>query len=134
MIKYYMDKKDNNLDIELLKATLQSGANALKISLLINGVSTISLLTFIGKLTENDSDKIASFSLSILVFALGVFISAIASGLTYIIQTRYQLYNESKQIELGKKLNYTTIVLVGISYILFLVGIISTYCSFIDLY
>lgn len=129
-----MELQDKNIDIELLKATLQAGSNALKISLLINGVSTISLLTFIGKLTEENQDKINLFSLSLLIFALGVFFSAIASGITYLTQTRYQLYTEPNQIKLGKKLNYTTIILVSISYILFFIGILNTYCSFSQIY
>lgn len=125
---------DKEIDIELLKATLNAGVNSLKTLLIINGAAALSILTFIGKLTEEHSEKISFFADSLLSFTIGIILLSLASGLTYISQVCYQNYENKIKLNIGKYVNYIIVLLAFCSLISFCCGVYSTYFVFSNLF
>ena len=117
----------NNEDLELFKASISAGANALKVSLLINGGASIAILTFMGKLSDKHSDKIELLAPSLFSFTIGILLVSIASGIVYITQTLFQ----HKKIKSGITSNIISMILVISSYFTFYYGITSCYDVFI---
>lgn len=119
--------------LELFKATIAYGQNAMKVALLVNGGAVLAMLTFIGKISEfeNWASKIKDLSLSLLMFSLALFFVLIATGVSYFAQKCYQ--EHSLDVEKTKKCNiknYFTIFFISISYILFFCGVCKTYLTF----
>ena len=75
---------------EFFNTRANVGSNAIKASLLINGISAISILTFIGKMSEKHPDKIPLFASSLLFFTLGVLSTGVSSGFLYFVH--YQIH------------------------------------------
>lgn len=121
---------NNEIDIELLRATLNAGLGSLKTYLIINGAAALSILTFIGKLTEEHSGKISFFANSLLAFTMGIIFVSLGSGLAYITQACYQNYQDEIKYKVGKYLNYLTVFCVFCSLISFCCGVYSAYCVF----
>lgn len=120
---------NNNSELEMFKATISAGTNALKVPLLINGASSIAILTFIGKLSDNHIDKISLFASSLFAFSLGVFFICISSGLVYFVQTFFQF----NKIKTGIVFNILVITFVFLSYISFFYGCYNCYNIFSNL-
>lgn len=110
-------------DLELFKASISAGANALKVSLIVNGGASIAILTFIGKLSEKHTEKIHLLSSSLYSFTIGILLVSIASGIVYVTQTLFQ----HRKVKFGIATNIITILLVLASYYTFYNGITSTY-------
>lgn len=116
-------------NLEMFRAVIHAGQNALKTAFLMNGGATVALLAFLGKLSDQHQDKIAVFSYSLLVFVFGVLAITVASGTTYLSQWFYGQANQ-KDIRFGHIFNIVTILLSIISYALFISGTLIAYRAF----
>lgn len=121
---------DNNIEVELFKATLNAGTNSLKMTFLMNGGASLALLAFIGNLADKNSKIIADLGCSLLWFAIGTLLVVVASGFVYIVQVLYQNNQSIKSVNRGKKLNIVVVIIIFISYLSFFMGIYSTYKTF----
>ncbi|CAI8811393.1 MULTISPECIES: hypothetical protein [Pseudomonas] len=86
-----LDAHKHNLsaNLEMFKSIIQSGQNALKTMLLLNGGAAIALLAFIGKLSDNNSSAIPDFAYSLTAFVIGALAIGITSCLTYLSQMAF---------------------------------------------
>jgi hypothetical protein len=127
-------KNIHALNIELFKSTINAGQTAIRSSFLMNGAATISLLTFIGKLTDSAPAKIPLFSSSLILFIGGVLLAALASGSVYVAQWFYATSNYETNKSLfqrtGSAFNISSIFLVMLSYGVFAYGAFSAYVIF----
>jgi hypothetical protein len=129
-------KNVHALNIELFKSTINAGQNAIRSSFLMNGAATISLLTFIGKLTDSAPAKVPLFSSSLILFVIGVGLAGLASGITYCTQWFYATSNyetkSSLMQNIGSVFNIFSIASVVLSYGVFAYGAFSAYEIFRD--
>lgn len=104
--------------LELFKSVIQVGQSALKASMLINGGAAVALLAFMGKIwgTSTSSEVAGSISMAIFLFCIGIFLSALASGITYLSQTLHSI----EKANVANRLNVITIFLVLGSYSIFI--------------
>jgi len=110
----------NSSNLEMFKAVTSAGQYALKSSMVINGGGAIALLAFTGKIwTTTTSSLIAnSLTFSIFVFCIGVLLSAIASGTTYLSQLSFNI----NKYKTGNVINTISIVLILGAYVAFFCG------------
>jgi hypothetical protein len=124
-------KNIHTQNIESFKSTIDAGQNAIRSSFLMNGAATISLLTFIGKLTDSAPEKIPLFSCSLMLFVSGVGLAGLASGLAYCTQWFYTTSNYAARRALtrnfGHAFNIFSIVLIITSYVVFAYGVFGAY-------
>ena len=121
----------DDLNNSLFNAAIESGRNALKSGMIINGGASLSMLTFIGSISSSINAKITIHSLAIPLgfFVAGVLACALASGATYIAQSNFYL-NPQKRI--GTWLNISAILLVLTSYSFFALGSYNAYQAFLN--
>ena len=126
-----MNKDNEDLKKELFDAAIESGRNALKAGMVINGAASISMLTFIGGISSGVNAKIIIKSLSVPLscFVVGVLACAVASGATYIAQSYF--YHSPEKCT-GKCWNVLGILLVSFSYISFAFGSFKAYQAFLN--
>jgi hypothetical protein len=127
--------------VEEFKATIQAGQAALKSAILINGGASVAILAFIGNLATSEKSKalIPILSCSLAYFVFGTLVAAMASGGAYLSQAAYSKVNQEETTEAterwkkrGKAFQYTTIIFVIASYILFGLGALLTYKTFLN--
>ena len=110
--------------LELTRATLSFGQNALKFLFLLNGAAAIAILTFLGNLAKNDqTDKLNIFSCSLAFFSYGVLLAVFASGFSYLSQWHYNFPEKEKA---GNWYRVLTILFCLASCVLFMEGMLST--------
>ena len=126
-----MNEVKEDLKKELFNAAIESGRNALKAGMVINGAASISMLTFIGSISSSVNAKIIIKSLSIPLssFVVGVLACAVASGVTYIAQSYFYHIPEKYT---GNYWNVLGILLVSFSYISFAYGSLKAYQAFLN--
>lgn len=112
------EKYNHSADLEMFKSVIQTGQNALRAIVLLNGGAAVALLAFIGKLADVSRLNIPLFAVPLTIFVVGAFLSTISSGLTYLTQLLYS--------EMGKWRNRTGVFLQIVSIILGLASL----CSF----
>lgn len=117
--------------IEMFKSVITSGQNALRTAFLMNGGATISMLAFLGKLTDQHPDKLRIFSCAMIPFVIGVLAITMASGFTYLSQWFYAGQTNWKRIT-GLTCNILAIIMGLASYGLFIWGITKAYDAFIS--
>ncbi|MBC3457919.1 hypothetical protein [Pseudomonas mosselii] len=127
-----IEKYNHSSDLEMFKSVIQTGQNALKAFVLLNGGAAVALLAFIGKLADASRSHIPLFALPLTIFVIGAFFSAISSGLTYLTQ---MLYTENRTWlkRVGITLHVVTIVLGVASLGMFGYGTHRAYEAFIAL-
>lgn len=110
---------ENDVNLEMLRSVLSSAHAAVNSSMLINGGAAAALLAFIGHLVAQSPGKglAAAFAVPMIVFVGGVFLAALAGGLTYL--TQYAYHHKSKGANLWRHL---TKVVVVLSYSAFVAG------------
>jgi hypothetical protein len=118
--------------IELFKSVIQAGQSALKTAFLMNGGASLALLTFIGHLSKSPitQGKVPALAESLSTFVLGVIISALATGTTYLSQWFFHGYSSPHQ-KTGFALNVLAILLGLLSYIIFAIGSYRSYRFFL---
>lgn len=139
--EHYRDQKFQS-SVEGYKASIQSGQAALKSVILINGVASVAILAFIGNLATSEKSKalIPILSCSLAYFVFGTLVAAMASGGAYLSQAYYSQANQEEENaeamerweKRGKVFQYTTIIFVIVSYILFGLGALLTYKTFLN--
>ena len=107
-------------NLEMFKSVVSAGQSALKASMVINGGGAVALLAFTGKIwTTATSSSIAdSLTTSIFVFCLGVLLSAMASGTTYLTQLSFNV----NKYKTGNVINILSIASIFGAYIAFFYG------------
>lgn len=124
------EKSNHASDLEMFRTVIQSGQNALKTALLMNGGASVALLAFIGKLTEEQHSRIPAFTDALAVFVCGVFAIVVSSGFTYLSQWFYAETENWKQ-HAGLIFNIFAILLGITSYGFFVWGMRSAYAAFL---
>lgn len=119
------------INVELFKATIEAGRNALKAGMIINGAAAISILTFIGSVASHPEAQyiINSLACPLAMFTLGITLCASAAGLTFLGQRLFQKSNTDFK---AHRLNRLTMILVGSSYVTFIAGCATAYNAFIN--
>ena len=86
--------------------------------MLINGGAAVALLAFMGKIwgTTTSPEVAGNISMAIFLFCIGIFLSALASGVTYISQSLHNI----KKANFANGLNAITVFLVLGSYCIFI--------------
>ena len=130
-------------NLEGFRASIQAGQAALKSAILINGGASVAILAFIGNLATSENSKalIPILSCSLAYFVFGTLVAAMASGGAYLSQAAYSKVNQEEETaeaterweKRGKVFQYTTIIFVIVSYILFGLGALLTYKTFLNI-
>jgi len=115
-------RQDNRL--ESFKATIQLAVSLLKTIMLLNGAAAVAILSFIGN--YKNELNVQFIKLSLLVYVLGVLLSACAYGLAYLSQYHYT-YSPDK---VGDSYRRKTMIVVLGSMLYFIVGSIWFYFAF----
>lgn len=108
--------------VEIFRSVIQAGQNALRTSFLMNGGASVAILAFIGHLATYSPNKVSIFSSVLSLFVVGVLVSTVASGVTYLSQWFYAA-NKTWSYKVGFVLNIFAIVLGLASYVIFGFGI-----------
>ena len=119
------DISNQKAEQELFRSVLQTAQSALKVLVLINGAAAVAMLSLIGNLVSKGTVQTAApsvLSRSLQWFAAGVFFGALATGVAYLTQCRYQREFSENKTGSGKCLRVITIVVAAVSLICFLVG------------
>nr|VFK46246.1 MAG: hypothetical protein BECKTC1821D_GA0114238_102915 [Candidatus Kentron sp. TC] len=112
--------------VEMMRATITTGQSALRAIFLMNGGSSVAMLAFISHLATNAPSKVHLFSMSLTIFIVGVLVSSIASGTTYLSTALYE-YGEEWAGKAGSIISMATILLGIGSYVVFAYGIHEAY-------
>ena len=125
-------KYNLSASLEMFKSIIQSGQNAIKTMLLLNGGAAIALLAFIGKLSDNNSSAIPDFAYSITAFVIGALVIGVTSCLTYLSQIALDS-NVKWHKKSGTTLQATCVALGLTSICAFAFGTYKTYQAFLCL-
>ncbi len=139
------DRNDQQHD-ELLKASLDSGRDALRASLLLNGGACIALLGFLASITAREASRsslalIAPAKVGLSWFAVGAFLAALGAGLAYICNSLYAgaVAEKDKRFQhpyifsnetadrlfwWARFVNWATVMVVFSSYACFVLGLL----------
>jgi lysylphosphatidylglycerol synthetase-like protein (DUF2156 family) len=112
--------------LEIFRATVNAGQNAIKTAFLLHGGAVVAILAFIGHLASIDTSNIAKLAICILPFSLGVLICAFVAGLTYLTQLFVESGDE-KSLKNARNINLFSMGLMFSTYLTFLVGLVITY-------
>ncbi|KAF1707763.1 hypothetical protein [Pseudoxanthomonas sacheonensis] len=118
----YNNRRESQRD--MTNHTINTGANALKASTLINGGAAVALLAFTGQVqaTAGNAGLLLSFSLALGFFAAGVFLAALATGATYVSQAAFGKEFAAWNNKAGVKWRGVAIGGVFLSFVMFVVG------------
>ncbi|AWY39406.1 hypothetical protein DKY63_05595 [Pseudomonas putida] len=123
-------KNNHASQLEMFRTVIQSGQNAVKTALLMNGGASVALLAFIGKLTEAQQIRIPVFAEALTFFVIGVFAIVVTAGMTYLSQWFYAASEQWKR-KTGFAFNIISIVLGLSSYGFFVWGMRKAYLAFL---
>jgi hypothetical protein len=106
--------------LELFRSVISSGQAALKSFFLLNGGAAVAVLALVGHLSTTGATAahVDAFALPLLCFAVGLLLSAIASGGTYYVQKAYS----DRRKQLGDRLNAVGFVVCIASLLAFVAG------------
>jgi hypothetical protein len=122
------NKHQHDSKLELFRAVITAGQNAIKSSFLLNGGAAVALLAFIGHLASVNQEKVATFGNCLLPFTYGVLAVAVTSGLTYLCQWFYASNNQLvTKWDVGFKFNILCIFTGFSSYGFFVWGLYLSY-------
>lgn len=127
-----IQKYNHSADLEMFKSIIETGQNALKAFVLLNGGAAVALLAFIGKLAEVSRLHIPLFAAPLKFFVIGAFLSVASSGLTYLTQVMYSEKGKWRNCA-GITLHLGTIILGLASLGMFGYGTHRAYEAFIAL-
>lgn len=125
-------KHNSSATLEMFKSVMQSGQNAIKTMLLLNGGAAIALLAFIGKLTDNNSRAIPDFAYSLASFVIGALFMGFVACLTYLGQMAFDS-DVTKHQQIGKGIQISCAILGALSLFSFSYGTYKTYQAFLCL-
>lgn len=108
-------------NLEMLRAVITTGQSALKSALLINGAAAVALLAFIGNIwsSSKNPQTIAGIPSAMIYYVIGVLVTAVAAGFTYLSQAGYgKEFGKASRI-IGVSGHIGAVSCVVASYILF---------------
>ncbi|MEX3776188.1 hypothetical protein [Pseudomonas sp. MYb118] len=108
-----IQKYNHAVDLEMFKSIIETGQNAIKSIMLLNGGAAVALLAFIGKLAG--TGQIPLFATPLTTFVIGAFTAGLTSGISYLTQLIYS--------EEGKLRTRSGIALQAIAVLLGLLGL-----------
>lgn len=119
---------ENALNQEMFKSVILAGQTALKSCVIMNGGAAVALLAFIGSVWNKSTDieVLKLLLISMILYVAGVLCGVVASGLTYLGQTKYA----EQKMKSGNIIRGITISIVIISYLVFLAGSVLAFCAF----
>lgn len=122
-----MDEKPSDAQITNV---VQIGLSALKNAILINGAACIAVFTLLGHVATSEKARmpLASFGRPLIIFAAGVFVAALASGTAFFAEG-FAIHAQDSR---SKVLGWTTLGLVILSFVLFLLGSFFTYDAIVN--
>jgi hypothetical protein len=113
-------------NIEMFKATLETGQTAIKSLTIINGGAAIALLAFVGNALNKDKPiDISGFHCPLTIFVAGVGLAALASASRYFSQDAYNYKSR-----LGTTFKVIAILAGLFSLVAFAYGAIETSSAF----
>ena len=118
-----------DVGLEHFQSVIQTGQAALRSAILINGGAAVALLAFLGRIWETEPSQtvVVGLPTSLLGFVFGVLAAAVASGTTYLAQ----FVLGENWIKTGHTMNIISILLVIVSYGLFVFGGYTAYEAFV---
>ncbi|MDY6948308.1 MAG: hypothetical protein SXG53_21595 [Pseudomonadota bacterium] len=119
---------DNDKQLEMLRAVLESGKSALQSLLIINGGAVVALMGVMANLAgKPDGATLARYlALPLLEFGLGVLCGSVGFAFRYFSQACYSEGGENYE-KIGDRLRIAAII-SGISgFILFGLGVVNSY-------
>jgi hypothetical protein len=121
-------KTDTEANLEMLRTVINTALVTVKTSLLVNGASAVAILGFLSRVWNAEIPASVSTQLaeSLLIFGVGVLISALASAGSYMTQ----LYFSDEQDLSGAISRGITIVLVFTSFMAFGLGLWHSFSAF----
>lgn len=122
-------KRAHEGQLEMFRSVISSGQAAIKTGFLLNGGASIAMLAFIGHLSENSAPLVPQFSLVLVPFTIGVLLSAVLSGVTYLSQWLYASPQPSVK-RAGFAANIGCIFLGLLNYGMFAWGLCRAYDAF----
>lgn len=122
----------NSWNLEGFRQVIALGQSTLKSIMLINGGAAVALLAFLGNLVSGNPSNIPllPFANSMQAFVVGVFLAAVAYGLTYLSQLCYD-GSKSWQHRTGIVLHVITSLVAASSLFVFLWGARLAYLGFV---
>jgi len=119
-------KNNHSADLEMFRSVIAAGQNAIRTAFLLNGGACVAMLAFVGHIAQFKASEVPSVAASLIPFAIGVFLAALTSGLTYLSQWLYASENIKVQ-KVGFGVNIATILIGLSSFGGFVWGIIKSY-------
>ena len=114
----------------LANSLVTLGQGAIKAALLINGASAVAILAFVGQVWSKElpTGVLASAKCAIAIFALGVAVAAFSTLFAYLAQLFYyratgKEFDERVETCRAEKIRHFALLLVFLSFIIFIVGI-----------
>lgn len=109
---------------DMTNHTINTGANALKASTLINGGAAVALLAFTGQVqaTASNAGLLLSFSVALGFFAAGVLLATLATGATYVSQAAFGKEFATWNSKAGVRWRTVAIAGVFLSFAMFVGG------------
>lgn len=124
-LAFYRAQQEN--EIEMFRSVLEAAKIALTTSILVNGGATVALLAFLSNLIGKPSPAPmalqAPLVVSLMCFAGGVLVGAVATGSAYLTQCCYS----NRWNRWGTVFQVISVALVIGTYLAFLGGVVSTY-------
>ncbi len=121
----------NSWNLEGFKQVIALGQSTLRSVMLINGGAAVAVLAFLGNLvTKSPAVPLLPFAKSMQAFIVGVFLAAVAYGLTYLSQLFYGGSKPWHQ-RTGLVLHVLTVVVAAGSMLVFLLGARLAYLGFV---
>ena len=106
-------EQGQQLNRQMVDACVNLGGIALKTAILINGGASVAMLAYLGKLPV-DADY-GAFPFAMLLFVMGVLLSAIATGTGYLAQYSWTQHHDKR----GNLILIVTVLLLISSYFCF---------------
>ena len=123
-------KGTNASNLEMFKAVISAGQNAIRSSFLLNGGAALALLAFISHLAETQPARVSALADTLMPFVIGVFAISLTSGFTYLSQGFFAANDGSWKVKTGFWLNIVGITFGLCSYGFFIWGMCRAYLAF----
>jgi len=121
------EPKNPYLPTEMFRFGIDTGKDALRAPMIINGGAVVSLLALLGTVTtSNGGVDVSGLNNAMLLFAIAVGITAIAYGVRFLSQIMYI----KSFMFCARGLLWVSSLLVIVTYVLFFVAVHGTYEAF----
>ncbi len=120
-------QNNSQADIEMFRSVIDSGKDALRAIIIVNGGAIVSLLALLANLEEQLLIKLSKGLTSALaLFSLGVFLATVIYGLRYLSQHFFS----QDQLNAGYFFQGTSVYLGVMTYVTFAWGLYLTFEAF----